>query len=88
MRSRAAQPLLLAWLALLPLSKYPDSAKRSVPALWPNCKLAAAGTVPLQYQICVAEARGGAGGSPSRRAAYKSKRPPADYGVFKSVSRD
>ena len=39
----AAQPPLLAWPALLSLSKHPDSARRSVPALW------LAGTVPLAY---------------------------------------
>ena len=42
-RFHAAQPPLLAWPALLSLSKYPDSARRSVPALW------LAGTVPLAY---------------------------------------
>ena len=41
-RFHAAQPPLLAWPALLSLSKYPDSARRSVPALW------LAGTVALQ----------------------------------------
>ena len=33
-RFHAAQPRLLAWSAFLSLSKYPDSARRSVPALW------------------------------------------------------
>ena len=33
-RFHAAQPPLLAWPALLSLSKNPDSARQSVPALW------------------------------------------------------
>ena len=44
-RFHAAQPPLLAWPALLSLSKYPGSARRSVPALW------LAGTVPLHMAM-------------------------------------
>jgi len=44
-RYRAAQPPLLAWPALLCLSKYPDSARRSAPALW------LAGTVPSTIKV-------------------------------------